>query len=267
MDIKSLKLAYFSPTGTTKSIVQAFARGFEHDTVEQIDATRPFVREKPLRTSGNDLLVVAVPVYIGRVPALLSEWLNAIEADKTPTVCVVVYGNREYEDSLLELQDVVKERGGIPVACAAFIGEHSFSSSETPIAVSRPDTADLQLAEKFGGRIRERLLPFSSTDQISEVIVPGKRPYRESEDIPSINFISVGDGCMSCGACAAVCPVGAIDDEDHSSSTDKEQCIWCCACIKSCPEGARAMKTGAVKDIAVRLSDMCKERKEPELFF
>ncbi|NIT57570.1 MAG: ferredoxin, partial [Aliifodinibius sp.] len=78
--------------------------------------------------------------------ALLSEWLDAIKADKTPVVCVVVYGNRGYEDALLELKNTMTKSGGIPVACAAYIGEHSYSSSETPIARARPDTKDLDHA-------------------------------------------------------------------------------------------------------------------------
>jgi flavodoxin len=82
MEIHSLKLAYFSPTGTTRSIVQAIARGINQNAAEQIDVTKPDAREKQLTASEHDLLVVGVPVYIGRVPALLSEWLYGIEADK-----------------------------------------------------------------------------------------------------------------------------------------------------------------------------------------
>jgi len=266
MEITSLKLAYFSPTGTTRAIVHAIACGINQDTAEKIDVTRPHVREKQLRTSPSELLVVAVPVYIGRVPALLNDWLGALEADKTPVVCVVVYGNRDYEDALLELSDVVKRRGGRPIACAAFVGEHSFSSADVPIAASRPDTTDLNLAETFGRKIGERLREMSSPDQIFDVSVPGKRPYRESEDLFSIDFLSTSDECVSCGVCAESCPVGAIDAED-SSLVDTERCILCCACIKKCPENARTMKEGAVKNIAIRLRGTCKERKEPSLFF
>jgi ferredoxin/flavodoxin len=265
MKILALKLAYFSPTGTTRSIVQAIARGINQSTVEQIDVTKPDARKKPLQTSENDLLVVAVPVYIGRVPALLGEWLHAIKADKTPTVCVVVYGNRDYEDALLELKDIMKETGGIPIACAAFIGEHSFSSCDTPIAVSRPDATDLNYAEVFGRKISETLQSISSLGHISDVNVPGKHPYKDLPDLLSVDFIAISDKCANCGVCADSCPAGAIDFENYSL-IDKEKCILCCACIKCCSENAKAMKEGVVKDIAIRVSEMCKERKEP-LFF
>jgi ferredoxin len=259
-------LAFFSPTGTTKSIVQAIARGMNHGTAELVDVTKPNSRKQHLQTSGNEILVVAVPVYIGRVPALLSEWLNAIKADKTPIVCVVVYGNRDYEDALLELKDFMIKSGGIPVACAAFIGEHSFSSSDMPIAVSRPDATDLNHAEMFGRKIIEILQQISSVDHIPEITLPGKFPYKNLEDLLSVDFIGVSDKCLKCGACAEACPVDAIDLENYSF-IDKEKCILCCACIKSCPENARTMKNGRVKDIAIRVSEMCKERKEPVFFF
>jgi flavodoxin len=90
MKVKSLKSVYFSPTGTTKAVVQGILRGINHFPVEIIDITRPATRAKPLKISENELLVIAVPVYVGRVPALLVEWLQAIKAQKTPVVCVVV---------------------------------------------------------------------------------------------------------------------------------------------------------------------------------
>ena len=147
MKIQSLKLVYFSPTGTTRSVVQSIAQGINTSTKELIDITTPGARKLPLQVSENELLVIGVPVYMGRVPAILTEWLRAGKARTTPVVCVVVYGNRAYDDALLELKDTLVNRGCIPVACAAFIGEHSFSSSETPTAQGRPDADDL--TQKF----------------------------------------------------------------------------------------------------------------------
>jgi flavodoxin len=152
MKIQSLKLVYFSPTGTTKAVVWGIARGINHSNVELLDITRPDARKQPLQISENELLVIAVPVYMGRVPALLIEWLQAIKGHNTPAVCVVVYGNRVYDDALLELNDIVKQCGCNPIAGAAYIGEHSFSNSETPTAQGRPDASDLKHAELFGQR-------------------------------------------------------------------------------------------------------------------
>ncbi len=265
MEIQSLKLVYFSPTGTTRSIIQAVARGISKNSTEQIDITRPDMRKKHLQTSKNDLLVVAVPVYIGRVPALLVEWLNGIKADKTPAVCIVVYGNRAYDDALLELKNILINRGSIPIACAAYIGEHSYSSSETPIAESRPDASDLNHAELFGRKIIEKLHLVLSIDQIPEINVPGCYPYRGETKLWSVDFISINNDCIQCGICAEGCPVDAIDP-DNSHLIDKQKCITCCACIKNCPQNARTMKTGLVKDAAMRLNKLYKDQKEPVFF-
>lgn len=265
MMIQSLKLVYFSPTGTTKRIIERIARGINHSPAEVIDITKPAGRKQQLKTSANELLIIGVPVYSGRVPSNAIEWLHTIEAHNTPAVCAVVYGNREYEDALIELKDSTVKNGGIPIACAAFIGEHSFSNSETPIAVGRPDADDLNNAEFFGKKIKEKLFSVSSASDIADLTVPGNHPYKERIIIPPVDFIAVDDNCSQCGVCAKECPVGAIDIE-NSSSIDTQKCIRCCSCIKRCPVNARTMKTGTIKNIAIRLSQTCQDRKDPVFF-
>ena len=162
---------------------RALRSGINPSTMELIDITRPDARKQPLQTSEDELLIVGVPVYMGRVPALLNEWLNAIQAHNTPTVCVVVYGNRVYDDALLELKNIVMKCGCIPIAGAAYIGEHSFSNSETPTAQGRPDEDDLNHAKVFGQKIREKLQSVSLISQVSYVDVPGIYPYGGSYEV------------------------------------------------------------------------------------
>ena len=265
MNIQAVKLAFFSPTGTSKAVVQAVGRGIGHTNTELIDATRPKTRQKPLTASADDLLVVAIPVYGGRVPFVLHDWLRSIQVEQTPTVCIVLYGNREYEDALIELKDIFEERGGVPLAGAAFIGEHSFSSPAIPIAVNRPDQADLSLAEDFGRKVAKKLTALAAADQIPGLTVPGDKPYKDYQPIPPLDLIAVSEECTQCVVCAEACPVEAIPFDD-GTQTDKDKCIKCCACIKVCPAEARSLKPSPLVDKAKLLSEKCAARKDPELY-
>lgn len=270
MKIQSLKCVYFSPTGTTRKIIETIARGVHQDRSEQVDISEPDARTRTIETAENDLLVVGVPVYFGRVQSQAIQGLNAIKGHNTPTVCVVVYGNREYDDALLELQDTMTHAGCIPIACAAYIGEHSFSTPETPIAPGRPDAADIAHAQRFGENIRDKILSITSPSQIPPVAVPGQYPYIEMENskknLSNMDWVTVDGHCVHCGACARHCPVGAIHAND-SASVDKAKCILCHACIKYCPVHARIVTNDTIKAIAHRLSNTLQDRKEPQLFW
>jgi len=266
MKIQSIKLGYFSPTGTTKAVVEGVARGIDATALERIDLTKPAAQLKPLQTGENELLIVGVPVYMGRVPEVIREWLQSIKAQGTPSVCIVVYGNRVYDDALLELKDILTADGCVPMAAGAFIGEHSFSSDETPIAVGRPDIRDISQAEAFGRKIKEKLDAILSVDKIGDLNVPGEFPYRGATKLWDVDFIAVNSDCNQCQICAKVCPVGAISKE-NSRLIDQEKCITCCACIKNCPLHSRTIKHGPVHDASIRLNTLFKETKQPELFY
>lgn len=266
MEIGSIKLVFFSPTDTTARIVAGIAQGIAPDLVSRIDLTPPAARQREVEQMGDELVVIGTPVYAGRVPAEAMRRLRRIKGHNTPAVIVVVYGNREFEDALLELRDLAAELGFLPVAGGAFIGEHSYSSEATPIAPGRPDDEDMEKAKRFGAAIQEKISRLPSLDALPALEVPGNYPYI-LWDLPpeEISPVSVESLCTLCGECAAVCPTAAIAVED-AVVTSKQACIHCTACVKKCPTGARTWENARIDQIRKWLSENCLQRKEPQVF-
>ena len=48
----------------------------------------------------------------------------------------------------------------------------------------------------------------------------------------------INGDCISCGACADTCPVGAISEGDAQYVIDADVCISCGSCADGCPVGA-----------------------------
>lgn len=263
--MKSLRIIYFSPTGTTRRIVEAVARGVGGHTVDSVDLTFTGERSHTPGDTNPDLAIIGVPVYTGRVPYQAVEVLQRMEARGTPAIILVVYGNRAYEDALLELNDIARRTGFIPVAGAVFIGEHSFSTPVTPIAAGRPDEEDLEEAAAFGRSVRERMDAIGTVRGLPPLRLPGNYPYRQRAQ-HAASFEMVMSLCTRCERCEEVCPEKAVTVTDDGVTTDSDRCILCCACIKSCPAGARRMNSPALLEIAETLTNTCRERKAPEFF-
>ena len=52
----------------------------------------------------------------------------------------------------------------------------------------------------------------------------------------------ISDSCISCGSCAAQCPVQAISQGDAHYEVDPSKCIDCGACMGTCPMEAISQK-------------------------
>lgn len=262
----SITLLYFSPTGTTGKVLEAIAEGLGSRTIRRMDLTLPGTKMESLAKTPGDLTVIGVPVYAGRVPLQALSRLQRIRVKNAPAVIVVVYGNREFEDALLELRNVSAGAGFIPIAGAAFIGEHSFSTKDNPIAEGRPDEEDLERAKTFGRMVREKMNGVNPPEGMPLLEVPGNFPYRERN--PSFKTSPQTDEsvCVQCGKCVEVCPVTAIRLRDTTLITDADICILCCACVKNCPAEARSLTDPRLTQLAEKLGAMCRRRKEPEFF-
>ena len=265
--MKSVRIISFSPTGTTRKVLEGIAAGLDVQTVERLDLTPASARTLPRRDLDDTLALIGAPVYAGRVPIQAAEALRNVKTPGAPAILVVVYGNRAYEDALLELKTIVAEAGFRPVAAAAFVGEHSFSTQEIPIAWGRPDKEDLEKARSFGDRIHRMLENGRLRADLSALNVPGNLPYRDRMSFLGVTPETAESVCTHCGECGEVCPQQAITVGEDGIFTDTGKCILCCACVKTCPEGARRVTDPTVVQIVQKLAAVCWDRKEPEFFF
>lgn len=265
MTINSTKLIYFSPTGTTKKVLEGIAQGMQAETVKYLNLTLPEAKTWKFDDLHAELVIIGAPVYGGRIPIEAVRRLQRLKAFNTPAVVVVVYGNKDYEDALLELTDLAVEAGFKPCAAGAFIGEHSFANEKTPIANGRPDGEDIKKAMEFGKMVREKLEGIHELDQMSAVKVPGNFPYKGRGESRQISPVTQETVCVKCEKCVTVCPTAAITVND-SVITDQSVCILCCACVKNCPSGARVMEHPRIQQLAEWLNTNYSVRKEPEMY-
>lgn len=261
MECRTTHLFYFSPTHTSKSVGKAIIEGL--GIIENIETDLTYCEPKEKMVMTDALAVIVVPVYGGRVAEVALERLYNLKGENTPVIPVVVYGNRDYDDALRELCDWCREHGFIPVAGAAFIGEHSYSRPGRGIAEGRPDEADLLQAKTFGADVRLLLDRNSSVLAIGELVVKGNYPYKEKGPKTPQTPLTVEDLCSGCGRCIDVCPVHTVRWEDRRIVSGAKACIKCCACVKECPHGARVFDTPYTD----RLHQNFSEPKKPEFFF
>ena len=247
MERKKVWAVYFSATDTTKKIVLTIADeaarllGAER---EDYDFTLPGMRENGFAAGKDDLVIFGTPVYAGRVPNVLLKYLATIQGNGALAVPVVLFGNRNFDDGLIELRDILENTGFHTVAAAAFVGEHSFSKT---LAAGRPDADDMNEALAFAGKVAEKVKGLPEGEAPAPVEVDGvPHPYRGyyqprdrkgvSIDIRKVKSL-VSDACDDCKICADVCPMGSISHENVRQYTGI--CIKCGACIKKCPKQAR----------------------------
>ena len=181
----------------------------------------------------------------------------------------MVYGNRSYGNALVELYDILRYRGFHPIAAAAFVGQHSFT---TRLATGRPDREDLEKAEQFSAEIVRRIL---QPGEFTGIKIPGQgapdyggyyKPKGRDEEV--VNFLKAKpvttDACIDCRRCAKVCPMGAIR-QDHPSEVSGI-CIKCNACVKQCPVHAKQLMDEAYLSHVGFLENRYTSRARIELF-
>lgn len=252
--LQNIHLVYFSPTGGTKRAAIYLSENLAKN-INEIDLSSPKYFSKTFE--GNDIVLFAAPVFGGRIPDYVAEKLKTCHGNSTTAITIVVYGNRAYDDAVLELNDVVKAQGFQILASAAVIAKHAMASE---IAVGRPDKEDYLKLKEYADKILEK---FKNKQDSLDISVPGKRPYITWNPIHVIPLVS--NNCTKCGMCAIQCPTQAISNEDPKI-TNPLKCILCMRCISNCPKKARSLPAPIQQVIEQKLSPLKNIRRENELF-
>jgi len=226
-------------------------------TVKEYDITT-LLPDRDIQFEEDELVIIGVPVYSGRIPAKAREGLLRFKGSQTPAIIVCTYGNRDYDDALLELKDLSEENNFKVIAAGAFISRHCIFPT---VATQRPDAEDMEKVDKFVDQCFALLAGIEKPDRLSSFTVKGNRPYKESPGnaIP----LQTNESCTLCGSCIELCPMEAIDETDPKV-TDYATCISCGRCIIVCPEGARSFSGDYYKAMSEKFTVAFSARKEPE---
>lgn len=173
--MKKLYTIYFSATGTTQKCVEKVCAGLGMKPVSEFNLTDNFNTELPEFTV-DDVVVVGMPVYGGRVPAVVIDALSHLKGNGAAAIALVVYGNRDYDDALLELTDVLTDRDFHIVGAGAFIGQHSIFPK---VGAFRPDLSDEQCLIKFGKECMNAIMEDNLASEVP--YIKGKKPYKQSQ--------------------------------------------------------------------------------------
>jgi len=246
-----MEVYYFSPTGGTKKVSDIFAAAVGKEAVWHDLGDKQTVIEQPQ----GELIVVAAPVFAGRIPSVVSEKIKMLAGEGKKAVTIAVYGNRAYEDALLEMNDILKQAGFTVIAAAAFVAQHSIVPE---VGAGRPDAEDIKEIRTFAEAVK-------NSASAENIHVPGNRPYKPGMNV-QVTPLSL-PACTACGACAKICPTDAIANEDGNMATDAAKCILCMACIHACPKQARILPPPLQQKTDNMLAAFKDVRNKNEVFF
>ncbi len=249
----SLDFYYFSPTGGTKKTAGILASALSTCVVPHELGSK-----YPLGSAKADVVLIAAPVYGGRIPAPVAEKVQRLAGAGKQAITLVVYGNRAYEDALLELNDCARAAGFSILASGAFVAEHSFYRA---VAAGRPDAQDAAELQDFAADI---LAKIARAGEPSPVVVPGNSPYKAAMSLPVTPLFL--PACGGCGKCVHLCPTGAISRVEGELVTDAGKCILCMACVAACPRKARILPPPLQATMEQKLSALIPLRRANERY-
>lgn len=244
---------FFSPSGTTKKVVEQIASNFECES--QIRDLMHF--DSSYKFTKDDVVIVGMPVFAGRIPKTACDRLSKLTGNNTKAIAVANYGNAKVGDALLELVDVLGENNFNVIAAISTVSHHSIFDG---VAVGRPDSEDIEKINEFSKKCMEKI----ESGESIESEIPGNKPYVDYKQLPFI--LNCDESiCIFCCECITICPEKAIPDDDPAD-VDLDSCSRCTACIHFCPENARSFTGEAFEAKKPEFESANSQRKEVEYY-
>lgn len=271
MNISSVTAVYYSATGNTQRVTESIAQKISEEwntPFHVFDFSYPKNRA-PQSYGPNDLVVFGTPAYAGRIPNKILPFIQTLfQGNGALAVPVVTFGNRSFDNALIELREELEQHGFHTIAAGAFPAQHAFSDK---LAKGRPDDGDMEIIARFADDIAGKVRTLTHIPE--PVFVPGTEPIAGYYTPLGIDgkpaaFLKAKpktrETCTDCKACVAVCPMGSIDFDNPALVPGV--CIKCHACVKACPLQSKYFDDPAFLSHVAMLEQTYGERAKVEVF-
>ncbi len=265
-DPQSALVLWYGQTGHTQRLGRLLGKTFE---TEGLQTTVAPLRDFDLSAAASfDLVVIGSPVHYMDVPPNVVDRLTKLPSlERAPVAAWVTYGNKGSNpiNTGWNLVELLTAKGGVPVGMSAFSNMNTFAPVLTGSGAKRtlrfkhlPDAETYERCRQFAHEMLKRVRANQVTAIDHEFDFSGMltafKPMWWSKKLIGEHHVD-HDVCVKCGACAATCPVGAIDPAELL--IDRERCILCCGCINNCP--AEAVRMTFMGDTVIGWPTFCRD--------
>ena len=151
--IRRVTALYYSPAGGTAVMTESLARNIRDmlgdcSPEDIVLECHDLLREQAagIKVDEETVVVIGVPVYVGKIPLPAAEALRNISGNGAMTLTSVSYGGRSYGNALFELKSLAEEYGFRPVGAGAFL--INYMARRGSSRISAP-TMDVEAMSEF----------------------------------------------------------------------------------------------------------------------